>query len=101
MQVEEAEAQISKRQKTIDGLRDEARAIEKEIHASGAVQANLRENARLRKLKREVVNIDQKIAALDLVEAGKAKRQFEAKWAAAQERETKLLNTVRHIYFSP
>ena len=99
-QVEDAEAQISAGQKAVDVLREEARAIEKEIHASGAIQANLRENARFRKLQREVVEIEQKIAGLDLEEAGRAKRQFEAKWADAQERETKLLNAVSlQFYF--
>lgn len=92
--MEDAEAQISSGQRTVDHLREEARAIEKEIHASGAIQANLRENARFRKVKREVVDIDQKIAGLDLEEAGRAKRQFEAKWAEVKERETKLLNAV-------
>jgi DNA repair protein RAD50 len=99
-QVEDTEAQISAGQKTVDELRDDARAIEKEIHASGAIQANLRENARFRKLKREVVEIDREIAGLDLEEAGRAKRQFEAKWADAQERETKLLNVVSPRFYS-
>jgi DNA repair protein RAD50 len=99
-QVEDAEAQISEGQKTIDKLREEARAIEKDINISDAVQANLRENARFRKVKREVAEIDQNIAGLDLEEAGRAKRQFEVKWADAQERETKLLNAVSHFGFN-
>ncbi|KAF8586295.1 hypothetical protein K439DRAFT_1341218 [Ramaria rubella] len=91
-QVEEAEANISEGQKIVYRLREETRVIEREIHASGAVQANLRENARFRKLQREVLEIDQKISDLDLEEAAKAKRQFESKWSDARERETKLLN---------
>ena len=51
-------------------------------------------------MKRDVADLDNKIADLNLEEAGRAKRQFEAKWADVKERETKLLNAVSLVYLS-
>lgn len=86
-QTNDIEARISDVQNGIEKLRDECRAVEKEIHASGAILANLRENARFRKLTKEVKHVNEEIASLDIEGAAKAKRQFESKWATAQERE--------------
>lgn len=84
-------------QKGIEKLRDECRTVEREIHASGAILANLRENARFRKLVRETKNVSEEITRLDIEEAAKAKRQFDTKWATAQEREQTLNREVRYL----
>ncbi|GJJ13191.1 hypothetical protein Clacol_007442 [Clathrus columnatus] len=89
-QTDDIESRIADAQKGIEKAREECRITEREIDASGATLANLRENARFRKLTKELKHIIDEIASLDIEEAAKAKRQFETKWATAQEREQNL-----------
>lgn len=71
----------------IEALRKSKSAIEKEIHESDSFLSNLRENERIRKLRRDIKANEEKIAAFDIEEAAKARRQFDEKYAAEKKRE--------------
>ncbi|KAF8505241.1 hypothetical protein BU17DRAFT_57979 [Hysterangium stoloniferum] len=90
--VEDVQAQIAAASLELENIREAIRLVDRDINLGGAVQANLRENARFRKLKRDIVKIDKDIGELDIEEAARAKRNFETKWSQAQQRATDLMN---------
>jgi DNA repair protein RAD50 len=96
-QVEEIQSRISEASLEVENIREAIRVIDRDINRGGSMQAALRENARFRKLKRDVGKIDRDIGELDIEEAAKAKRNFETKWSQAQQRATDLMNAVRYV----
>lgn len=74
------------------------KAIDKEINASGASLANYRENVRVRKLVKEIIDTQTEIDSHDMEEAGRARRNFEAKYGPAKEKENALHTSVRPVY---
>ncbi|KAG5648426.1 hypothetical protein DXG03_005000 [Asterophora parasitica] len=81
----------------IDAARETIKAIDKEINASGASVANLRDNIRVRKLAKEIVDTQAEIDSYDVEEAAKAKRNFEDKYGKAKEKENQLHTDYSHI----
>jgi hypothetical protein len=60
---------------------------EKEIHESDSFLTNLRENERLRRLRKSIDENKVKIDAFDMEEAARARRQFDDKYAVEKKRE--------------
>lgn len=78
---------IKDHEASIATTRKSLSTIEKEIHESDSFLANLRENERARKLRRDIAANKDKIAAFDMEEAARARRQFDEKYATEKKRE--------------
>jgi DNA repair protein RAD50 len=93
--IEQCELDIQQLNQRIEESREVVKAIDKEINASGASLANYRENVRVRKLVKEITDTQTEIDSHDMEEAGRARRNFEAKYGPAKEKENALHTSVR------
>lgn len=62
-------------------------AVQKDIDQGGARLSNLRDNLRLRRLRRRIEKTEAEIAALPMEEAAKSKQTFDTQWEARCRRE--------------
>jgi DNA repair protein RAD50 len=92
--VSEAAAHIAELEQSVQGLREEVAAIDREIHESGATLAKFRDNLNLRKMKQEIEDLQTEIDQHDLEQAGSAKAQFEEKYQVEKDKENKLRSKV-------
>jgi DNA repair protein RAD50 len=92
--IEHFEKEIQELVKAIESVRDVIKGIDKQINESGASLANLRDNIRLRKLKREIVETQEEIDSHDMEEAAKAKRTFEDQYKVRKAQESELQSKV-------
>ncbi|KAJ2934603.1 hypothetical protein H1R20_g2487, partial [Candolleomyces eurysporus] len=90
LKIRQCEEELGATEKTLEDCRDKVKAIEREISESGASNTNLRENLRVRKLQKEIVEIQAKIDQFDVEEAARAKRNFETQWAKRHGEENRL-----------
>ena len=95
-EISEAEDEISSREQSIEEIRESVSKCEKEIHESDSFLANLRENERLRRLRKSIDENKAKIDAFDMEEAARARRQFDDKYALEKKREGDMEAEVRH-----
>ncbi|KAJ6613278.1 P-loop containing nucleoside triphosphate hydrolase protein [Mycena sp. CBHHK59/15] len=95
--MDEIENEISELEHNVESARQTVNAIEKEIHKSGSSMATLRENIRVRKIAREIVETQAAIDAEDIEGAGKAKRNFEDKYNVYKDKENKLQTSYAHL----
>jgi DNA repair protein RAD50 len=95
--IEQHGAQVKELSEKIDVIRETIREMDKEINASGASVANLRDNIRVRKLAKEIVDTQTEIDSYDMEEAAKARRNFEEKYGKAKEKENSLQTTVSRV----
>jgi DNA repair exonuclease SbcCD ATPase subunit len=93
--IEEFQVLIHDLRNTIERVREDIADIEKEINESGASVANLRENIRVRKLKRDIAATQAKIDSFDMEEAARSRQMFEAKYNIEKKKETELQGKVR------
>ena len=98
--MEQSDVEIKRLSEDIEVARTSIAAIEKEINASGASVANYRDNIRVRKLAKEIIETQAEIDSYNLHEAAKAKRNFEEKYNKAKEKETELQTNVSEKYHS-
>ena len=92
--IELHDAQVKDLSGKIDAIREAIREIDKEINASGASVANLRDNIRARKLAKEIGETQAEIDSYDMEEAAKARRNFEKKYGKAKKKENSLHTSV-------
>jgi DNA repair protein RAD50 len=92
--IEQHELDIQQINKHIEESREVVKAIDKEIHASGASVANYRENVRVRKIAKEIRDTQAEINSYDMEEAGRARRNFQEKYGPAKEKENALQTSV-------
>ncbi|KNZ73056.1 DNA repair protein RAD50 [Termitomyces sp. J132] len=95
--IEHSDAEIKRLSEDIEAARTSIAAIEKEINASGASVANYRDNIRVRKLAKDIIETQAEMDACNMDEAAKAKRNFEEKYPKAKEKENKLQTNYSHI----
>ncbi|KAH8114569.1 AAA domain-containing protein [Phellopilus nigrolimitatus] len=81
------EENVKKHEAMIEQIRNSKAEIEKEIHESDSFLSNLRDNERIRRLRRDIATNKEEIDAFDMEEAAKARRQFNDKYAAEKKRE--------------
>lgn len=81
----------------IESVRNVITNIDKEINESGASIANLRENIRLRKLRRDIAETQDEIDSHDMDEAAKAKRTFEDQYKVKKAQESELQSKVNIV----
>ena len=94
-EISDAEDEIADRERTIEEIRESVSKCEKEIHESDSFLANLRENERLRRLRKSIEENKTKIDAFDMEEAARARRQFDDKYALEKKREGDMEAEVR------
>ncbi|KAG6854661.1 hypothetical protein C0991_003309 [Blastosporella zonata] len=95
--IEHSDGEIRRFTEEIEAARASIAAIDKEINASGASVANYRDNIRVRKLAKEIIETQAEMDSYDMDEAAKAKRNFEEKYPKAKEKENKLHTEYSHI----
>ncbi|KAG5639217.1 hypothetical protein H0H81_005696 [Sphagnurus paluster] len=91
------DAELKRLTENIDQVRETIKDIDKEINASGASVANYRDNIRVRKLAKDILETQAEIDSHDMDQAAKAKRNFEDKYSKAKEKENQLHTSYSHI----
>lgn len=89
-QLEAKEVEIKSLEQELEQQRNQITAIGKEIAEEGAYIVRLRENERFRKLKKSLLENQEKIQSYDMEAAAKARRQFDEKYGPAKKRESEL-----------
>jgi DNA repair protein RAD50 len=87
--IESLETEIAGINEEMEATQRRIAAIEKQISESAVVMSNIRENLKARKLQKEFKEVEEKLAELDMEEAYKARRIFDAKIKSSKEQESK------------
>jgi DNA repair protein RAD50 len=88
--VEQLQTEIQELNAKVENARGVTAKIEKEINESGSSTANLRENIRVRRMKKDIIQLQRDIESHDVEEAGRAKRNFEDRYKVEKQKETEL-----------
>ncbi len=92
--IEEKEAEVQEQALKLEQIRAKLGEIDKEISEAAVTLANLRENIRFRRLKRDLAATEAELDAIDMEEAAKAKRIWTEKWNVEKQKETDLQTKV-------
>ncbi|KAI5890396.1 uncharacterized protein SCHCODRAFT_01155975 [Schizophyllum commune H4-8] len=95
--VEQRKVEINELSERVEAQRRVIEKIDKEINESGASQASLRENIRVRKMQKEIVEIQTEIDKVDMEEIARSRRAFKDQYKPAKEKETELQGQYSHI----
>lgn len=95
--IAESESDIASLNVKLEEVRHNVEAIKSEIAESGAFVANLRENIRAQRLKREIAEMQAEIDSYDMDEIAKARRLFNEQWNVEKQKETALQSKVRTL----
>lgn len=95
--VEQRKQDIADLSERVEQQRHIIEKIDKEINESGASQASLRENIRVRKMQKEITDIQSEISKVDMEEIARSRRAFKDQYKPAKERETELQGQYSHI----
>ena len=95
--IEEKEAEVQEHALELEQIRAKLGDIDKEISEAAVTLANLRENIRFRRLKRDLAVTEAELNAIDMEEAAKAKRIWTEKWNVEKQKETALQSKVRTL----
>ncbi|RPD62360.1 hypothetical protein L227DRAFT_34009 [Lentinus tigrinus ALCF2SS1-6] len=95
--IEEKEAEVQEQALKLEQIRTKLGEIDREINEAGVTMANLRENLRFRRLKRDLAATESELNAIDMEEAAKAKRIWTEKWNVEKQKETDLQTKYAHI----
>ena len=97
-EIEEKELDVQEMALKEEQTRAKLAEIDQEINQANLTMANLRDNMRFRRLKRELEGIETELSAIDMEEAAKAKRIWTEKWTAEKQKETDLQSKVRGFH---
>jgi len=86
--LEDCRSRIIEQEQRLESIRSKMHAIDKEVAESGSNNSKIRDNLRIREMRKEILKIQEKIEGFDLEEAAKARRQFDAKYASERKRES-------------
>ncbi|KAG8966435.1 DNA repair protein rad50 [Tulasnella sp. 419] len=81
------EANIQNAVALLESKRADFAAAQKEIDLGGAKFSNLRDNLRLRKLRRRIEETETELEAIPMEEAANSRRTFDLKWEAMSMKE--------------
>ncbi|CAL1713176.1 unnamed protein product [Somion occarium] len=95
--IEEYEAEIQDSLSRIESVREVLRKIEKEISDAATSMSNLRNNLRVRKLTRDIIETQSEIDSYDMEEAARAKRVFQERYKVEKDRETEMQSKYAHL----
>lgn len=87
-------AELERTTSRLEDLRKEISALSKEVNESGAALSRLRENIRLRKLVRQIANLNDEIASHDMEQAATARKNFDEQYNREKTRETEMQSRV-------
>ncbi|TFK64624.1 hypothetical protein BDN72DRAFT_963073 [Pluteus cervinus] len=90
--IDETEARRQQILKEIDTVRAAVEAFQKEIYLSQVTVNNLQKNLTLRKLVREIADIQRQIEEINIEEMAKNRRNFEEQYAVLKTQEETLQN---------
>jgi DNA repair protein RAD50 len=96
-EIAEAEQSIKDLEAEIEQIREVIAAIDKEIYESTSTLANLRDNIRIKELKKSIEESKKQMSAIDIEEAAKSRRQFEDKYAVLKKKESDLQSRVSRV----
>jgi DNA repair protein RAD50 len=88
--IRDCEEELTAANARLEACRTKIKGVEKEISDAGASNANLRENIRIRKLRKSIEEWEKKIAGSDVVGAADAKLKFEKQWPKMKDHEARL-----------
>lgn len=95
IKIQQCEDELNEGNERLEACRGAIKTIEREIGESGASNTNLRENIRVRKLQKDILDIQAQIDTYDVEEAARARRNFNAQWEKRKEEENQLNTAVR------
>ena len=95
--IEDKEAEVQEQALKLEEIRAKLGDIDREISEAAVTLANLRENIRFRRLKRDLAATEAELDAIDMEEAAKAKRIWTEKWNVEKQKETDLQTKVRSM----
>jgi DNA repair protein RAD50 len=95
--IEQFQKEIQDLVRAIEDARAVVSKLDKEINESGASVTNLRSNVRLRRLIRDIAEIQNEIDSHDMDEAAKAKRTFEDQYKVKKAQESELQSRVYDV----
>ncbi|PAV16910.1 dna repair rad50 [Pyrrhoderma noxium] len=84
--MEECTTVIKSLEQNISSTRLTKSQYEKEINDSDKILSNVRDNERIRRLRKVIASDNEKIKSFDMEEAAKARRQFDEKYKAETKR---------------
>ena len=84
--MEECTTVIKTLEQNISSTRLTKSQYEKEINDSDKILSNVRDNERIRRLRKVIASDNEKIKSFDMEEAAKARRQFDEKYKAETKR---------------
>lgn len=90
IKIDQCEQELGEAEARLEACRTSIKQIEREISESGASNTNLRENIRVRKLKKDILEIQAQIDQFDVEEAARARRNFNAQWEKRNEEQSQL-----------
>ncbi|KAJ3521830.1 hypothetical protein NMY22_g12151 [Coprinellus aureogranulatus] len=90
LNISQCEQEIDEANARLEDCRSRIKAVEKQISDAGASNANLRENIRIRKLRANIAKWENEMKSLDVVEAAKARQNFDDNWPKMKDRENQL-----------
>ncbi|KAG8994644.1 DNA repair protein rad50 [Tulasnella sp. 427] len=96
-QAAELETQISAVIAELEAKREKIAAAQTEIDQGGARLSNLRDNLRLRALRKRIEETEAELAALPMEEAANSKRTFDIKWSAMTKRESDIKEKISRL----
>ena len=93
--ITEYERDIASLNHQLEDVRRNVESIKHEIAESGTFVANLRENVRARRLKKQIASTQAEIDSYDMDEIAKSRRLFNERWEVEKQKETALQSKVR------
>lgn len=98
--VEQLRGDIERKNQEIEAVQAVIANIEKEIHESGSRVSNLRDNLRVRKLEKQIIETQANIDSYDMEEAARARRNFDEKYTLAKKEENDLNSEASSLQLS-
>lgn len=95
--IDQAKSDIKEIGASIEGVRGVIANIDKEISESGASEANLRENIRVRKLIKDIKAVQEKIDSYNMEEAARARRIYAERFPIEKQKETEMQSKVSSL----
>jgi DNA repair protein RAD50 len=92
--IEQSETDIRELEAAIKDVTNIIAKIDKEINESSAFVSNLKGNVHVRKIARDIKDIQAEIDAFDMEEAAKARRTFAEKFPGEKDKENKMHSKV-------
>lgn len=96
-QAADLETQINGVIAALEAKRETMAAAQTEIDQGGARLSHLRDNQRLRRLRKRIEETETELAALPMEEAANSKRTFDIKWGAMKKRESDIKEKISRL----